>query len=164
LRSRKTPTRRILIGWGLVLFQFLLIAVWILSFKPLELHLLDAPPVESAVRILGLLLAFGGAALSAGGALWLGPSLTPTPVPRKRSMLIRSGPYRYVRHPIYGGLMLLIVGATLFAFQLAPFVVVVLIALFFLAKSEYEEQLLTYRYPDYPSFAASRKRFIPRIW
>lgn len=58
-----------------------------------------------AVAFIGL-----GIALSLAAALHLGANLTPLPHPKDDACFVASGPYRLVRHPMYGGVILLALG------------------------------------------------------
>ncbi len=53
------------------------------------------------------------------GVVSLGSSLTPFPKPSERSTLRGRGAYRLVRHPIYGGLLLVALGWSLISSPLA---------------------------------------------
>jgi protein-S-isoprenylcysteine O-methyltransferase Ste14 len=59
-------------------------------------------------------MAFSGLILAFVSSRRLGTALTANPVPKPGSELVVSGPYRHARHPIYGGLSLLMMGAALF--------------------------------------------------
>jgi len=80
--------------------------------------------------------------------------------------LIRSGPYRMLRHPSYSGMLLTITG-----FALAPgnvwslLAVLLPMTLALLWRIRIEERVLADAFPDtYPSYARSTKRLIPFIW
>lgn len=77
--------------------------------------------------------------------------------------LITSGPYRWIRHPMYTGLMLLTAGFTTCPFHAWKLGVwsVLLTVLWF--KSTYEERLLVDRFPEYEEYRSRTARFIPFI-
>src|SRR5204863_6983226 len=62
---------------------------------------------DSFLGILGLLIAVAGTLLVVLGLLALGRSFTPLPRPRVRTRLRESRIFRLVRHPVYGGAILL---------------------------------------------------------
>ena len=80
--------------------------------------------------------------------------------------LIRTGPYRLLRHPSYTGSLATFYGFALAlgsAWSLALIVVVVTTA--FLRRIQVEERALTSAFPqDYPVYARETKRLIPFVW
>jgi protein-S-isoprenylcysteine O-methyltransferase Ste14 len=78
--------------------------------------------------------------------------------------LVTTGPYRLVRHPIYGGLILLALGASLaFASWLGALASLLLVPLFFV-KAAYEEHHLRLRHAGYRAYRRQVRRwFIPYL-
>lgn len=115
-------------------------------------------------RVAGLGLAVGGAALALAASLRLGPGLSPVPEPREGVDLVETGPYSLVRHPIYGGVTMLVLGAALTLGSLAGSMLAVGLGIFFYLKSEYEERRLLLRYPGYHAYRERvRRRLIPYL-
>ena len=114
------------------------------------------------VGVVGVLMAVVGLA----GMLWsarsLGRGLTAVPEPVAGATLIVSGPYRWVRHPMYAAVFLLFAGFALYlGSPIAVALSVALLAYFWL-KSGYEEKQLRIVYPDYRSYRQRvRSRFFP---
>jgi protein-S-isoprenylcysteine O-methyltransferase Ste14 len=94
----------------------------------------------------------------------LGPSMTPFPRPRDDGRLVQSGIYGSLRHPIYAGRILGIVGWSAVARSPAAFVVTVLLAVFLDAKARREEAWLLDRYPPYADYRLRTKRFLPGVY
>jgi protein-S-isoprenylcysteine O-methyltransferase Ste14 len=112
----------------------------------------------------GALLALGVVLLVAGGA-GLGSALTPYPVPRSGEPLRTSGVYGLVRHPIYGGVILVALGWSIAFATPVGLALTLVLALFFELKSRREEHLLEQIHPDYPEYRRrTRRRFIPYLW
>lgn len=97
-------------------------------------------------------------------ALGLGSALTPTPVPRDIGTLITRGFYRYVRHPIYTGVLSVAAGLTLRSGSWVHLAVAAITVLFFGRKASWEEVQLAERYADYPAYQAMTPKFLPRPW
>jgi protein-S-isoprenylcysteine O-methyltransferase Ste14 len=109
-------------------------------------------------------LALAGAYLLLGGGTGLGRQLTPFPKPVEDGALKRGGAYRFVRHPMYGGALLL---ALAWALVSSPLVLVPLAvaAVFLDTKRRREEAWLLEAYPDYEGYrAAVRHCFVPFVW
>lgn len=78
--------------------------------------------------------------------------------------LIRSGPYRIVRHPIYTGLLVMFLGTALHIGQTRGVVSLLLISLGFWIKLRQEERLMMQHFPDaYPSYRREVKALIPLV-
>ncbi len=79
--------------------------------------------------------------------------------------LIQSGPYRYVRHPIYSGLLLMILGVAIFYGRAIGFVTFAIFFITFWLRARQEEKLLTKHFPEaYPNYKARVKAFIPFVF
>lgn len=78
--------------------------------------------------------------------------------------LIRKGPYRVVRHPIYTGLLVMFVGTTLHIGQLRCFLGLLLVAIGFWIKLNQEEKLLLRHFPEaYPNYRREVKALVPFV-
>jgi protein-S-isoprenylcysteine O-methyltransferase Ste14 len=143
----------------LVLGQFILIGL--LIFTPSSgLNTGGFSYFLSAVSIGSLFLGFVILSVS---AIALGRSLTAHPIPGKKAQLVTSGLYKYVRHPIYSGLILVGLGLTIsggFVPHALFFVVLILLLNF---KARFEEVLLSARYAGYADYSKKTGRFVPRL-
>lgn len=87
-----------------------------------------------------------------------------TPMTQKNEPeLVTSGPYRFVRHPIYSGILL---GGVATAIGLSWFwlVPVGLAAAYFIYSATVEERFLTEQFPDaYPAYKRSTKMLVPFV-
>ena len=108
--------------------------------------------------------ALGGLYLFAGGIKRLGKQITPFPKPVDQGSVKRSGAYGLVRHPMYGGVLLLTLAWSLASSPLAlgPWTVA---AVFLDAKRRREEAWLVEVHPEYEQYRASvRDSFVPFVW
>jgi protein-S-isoprenylcysteine O-methyltransferase Ste14 len=80
--------------------------------------------------------------------------------------VVTTGPYKYVRHPSYAGLALVIGGIALAAGDVLGFLVAAVLAGAGLAvRIHVEERQLTEALgAEYQRFAAGRKRLVPYVW
>jgi protein-S-isoprenylcysteine O-methyltransferase Ste14 len=77
--------------------------------------------------------------------------------------LVTAGPYRRIRHPIYSGIILAMIGTTI-AVSLYWLVAVVVIGAYFLYSAIVEERSMARLFPDsYPEYKRSTKMLIPYI-
>jgi protein-S-isoprenylcysteine O-methyltransferase Ste14 len=115
---------------------------------------------------LGSALALLGIAVRQWAARTLGRFFTQSVTIRPGHQVVTAGPYRYVRHPGYTGLLVSLVGLGL---TLGNWLSVLLMVLgFFVAhvpRIRVEEHVLEANLGQpYRTFEATRKRLIPGIW
>ncbi|MCY7354083.1 MAG: isoprenylcysteine carboxylmethyltransferase family protein [Lysobacter sp.] len=80
--------------------------------------------------------------------------------------LIRSGPYRLLRHPSYTGALLTVLGFGIaLGNAIAALIVIVPITAAFLWRIRIEETMLVAAFPKcYPAYARDTRRLIPYLW
>ena len=80
--------------------------------------------------------------------------------------LVTGGPYRYVRHPSYSGIALVLAGIALAMGDVRSLAAVAVLGGAGLAlRIRAEERQLTEALgPEYERFAAQRKRLVPGVW
>ena len=110
---------------------------------------------------VGALLFACGIALAVWARLHLGRNWGMPMTQRAEPELVTSGPYRFVRHPIYTGLLTAMLGTALVDNLLGLIVVAVLVAYFYYCGIV-EERNLTATFPKaYPEYASRTKMLIP---
>ncbi len=149
---------RKVIGWLFVAVQAILLVALVLLPGG------DDWPTPDWLQTLGFLTVVAGLAIVGISALGLGTALTATPVPTTRGELKVSGMYRFSRHPIYSGVLLVVIGLTVDSGSFVTLGVAIVTVLFFNVKARWEEARLAEEYPNYPSYAVRTPRFIPQPW
>jgi protein-S-isoprenylcysteine O-methyltransferase Ste14 len=156
-------------GWGqrgewYVVIQFLL---FILIFLvPLVIpKLVEWPEPWDVIGLgLGIILLGLGGLLAMAGVLSLGQNLTAVPYPKEKATLVESGAYRYVRHPIYSGILVGSLGWGLLTNSLLALLFTLVLFLLFDVKSRREEQWLAEKYANYTAYQARVRKLIPLIY
>jgi len=83
---------------------------------------------------------------------------------RQGHELVTSGPYAYVRHPIYTGIMLAMIGSAL-AIGLAWLLLFAISFVYFLLSARTEEKMMVAQFPDaYPAYRRRTKMLIPFVF
>lgn len=77
--------------------------------------------------------------------------------------LIERGPYRLIRHPIYSGLLLMILGTAILAAQMGAFIALTICFCGFWLKLRQEEALLTKHLPGYSEYLRRTKALVPFV-
>ena len=121
------------------------------------------PRWPDALRLLGILVGLAGAAGFVWAGRTLGSSLTPFPRPRRDGVLVETGPYRVVRHPIYSAGVLLFLGYGLLT-SVPATVATAALAILWHFKARVEEHHLSERFPAYADYRRRvRRRLIPFV-
>jgi protein-S-isoprenylcysteine O-methyltransferase Ste14 len=148
------------VGWVIAqgaLFIFFLMAL--LSGESVG----DVPGLILA-QVMGLVLAVAGAALSVWSLTQHGWSVSPFPRPVDGARLVSSGPYRFVRHPMYSGIVLFTLGVGLAYANPAVLLASFTFLVFFMAKTGHEEDMLVEGVPGYRTYRSNVPwRLIPFV-
>src|ERR1039458_210622 len=78
--------------------------------------------------------------------------------------LVKAGPYHFVRHPIYTGILLMCIGSAFEVARLCCWLGVVLVGAGFWIKLKQEESLMLQHFPDeYPAYRKQVKALVPFV-
>jgi protein-S-isoprenylcysteine O-methyltransferase Ste14 len=123
-------------------------------------------PISGGLLVLlvgGVLIVFGGM-LFITAVFRLGTNLTAVPYPKDGGTLVETGPYRFVRHPIYCGLVFVSFGYAIWAHGWLTIGYAIILLIFFDIKSRQEEKWLSAKYPDYAAYQKRVRKLIPFIY
>ncbi len=121
-------------------------------------------PHTTRVYAVGLALAVAGAVLSIVSRRLLGRNWSATVQLKQEHELITNGPYRFVRHPIYTGLLLLFLGNAVMVGDWRGLLAVALVSVSFWRKLRLEEVWLTAHFGEpYRRYQARTKALIPAV-
>ncbi len=94
----------------------------------------------------------------------LGPNVTDTVVTRKEAYLVTTGPYRWVRHPLYAMLFFLWPAWSLLAANWLLLAVLPVPVILLVIRTDKEEAFLIAKFGDaYREYMARTGRFFPRL-
>ncbi|MGD8517506.1 MAG: isoprenylcysteine carboxylmethyltransferase family protein [Anaerolineae bacterium] len=151
-------------SWSWTLFAVLLASVVVL--QPVlwpELGLYTSSALGLMVQFLGVLLMAGGLALHWWARLHLRQFFGERVEFQSGQWLVESGPYAYVRHPIYTAFFLCVIGLLL----VNPALTTLLVVCYFLADfsraARQEEALLSAELPGYDEYMRRTSRYVPRL-
>lgn len=142
-------------SWLYVIIQAILLVG--LVFAPASTN----PPLGSIV--IALVIQIVGLIILVISLYQLRRSLTALPMPTRSGQLQVHGLYRYVRHPMYVGVLTLSLGIAIAGYSLAHLLIFAGLYALFHFKARYEEQLLLAKYPGYQAYMRRTPRFVPRL-
>jgi protein-S-isoprenylcysteine O-methyltransferase Ste14 len=117
--------------------------------------------INLGLRNASLILACIGAIILLLAILQLNRNLSPFPTPKSNSVLIISGLYKYVRHPIYTGIIIFAFSYGVYSQHMWRLFIAIILVVLFYFKSGYEESLLQEKFKDYVAYKKSKGRFFP---
>jgi len=139
----------------------ILIVLLLLRVQVLKGHVATDDPWLTGIGLAIFLL---GLALAVWARVYLGRNWG-TPMSKKvEPELVTTGPYRTIRHPIYSGIILAMIG-TAVAISFFWLIVAVLLGAYFLYSAAMEERYMARLFPEaYPRYKQSSKMLIPFIF
>jgi protein-S-isoprenylcysteine O-methyltransferase Ste14 len=117
-----------------------------------------------ALKAVGLTLFLIGLGSAVWARIHLGRQWGVPMSQRAEPELVTSGPYRFVRHPIYSGILLGAIGT---AVAVGPrwIVAVVALGIYFIYSATVEERRMAEQFPtQYPAYKARTRMLIPVIF
>jgi protein-S-isoprenylcysteine O-methyltransferase Ste14 len=112
---------------------------------------------------IGLALWIAGLGLAVWARLYIGRNWGMPMSQREDPDLVTTGPYRSIRHPIYSGIILAMIGTAL-ATTLYGLIVVAILLGFFTFSAVQEERFLAGEFPaTFPAYKARTKMLIPFV-
>jgi protein-S-isoprenylcysteine O-methyltransferase Ste14 len=83
---------------------------------------------------------------------------------RPGSLLITSGPYRMIRHPMYLAVLLFCIALSADRFTLFRLVMFLILLIDLISKMRYEEKLLSEQLPDFAEYCKKTWRLLPFVY
>ena len=118
---------------------------------------------STALAVVGAIIFVSGIALAVWARVHLGRNWGMPMTEKTEPELVTSGPYRYVRHPIYSGLLFAIAGTALVTNLIGLIIAAVAGGFFFYSASVEEKNLIRTFPAAYPAYRAATKMLIPFV-
>ena len=165
-RTKRTQERvdfgsRLLYGLP-VFFAFYFVFKEKIPFGWLESRII---PRSVWIEGLAVLLTAAGIAFAIWARFYIGENWSSAVSIKVDHQLVRTGPYAWVRHPIYSGLLLAMIGTALARRELRGLFATILLWIGFWIKSRMEEGLMHKMFgAEYQEYSRSTGALIPRMW
>jgi len=134
----------------------LLIVIAALAVLAATGNLFSASPVVIAIQLLAIALSIWARRSFPAGAF----RAAATPA---ADTVIRRGPYRFIRHPMYSAALLFIWAAVLSHCSVGTLAVGAVVTAVAAARIVLEERLLRARYPQYADYVRETKAVVPYL-
>lgn len=143
-------------------FPRLLIIVLVILFNVLlKGHHLTVH--NQILHVVGVVLLLSGLGLAVWARVYLGRNWGMPMTRKDEPELVTSGPYQLIRHPIYSGILLAMLGTSL-ATTFYWFIALVVLGIYFIYSATVEEKIMATSFPGtYPSYRTKTKMLIPFV-
>lgn len=163
-RGNKPTAHRLNLIWRWATF-ILLVALWSVMRLFPEYFDRRLLPFSWTRTYFSLLLTFLGLAFTVWARRALGANWSANPTIKVGHELIQTGPYRWVRHPIYTGLLLAIFASFLSEAKVSQACIFVCLAVLLIVKLRIEEGLMLRQFPDaYPEYRRRTNALVPFLF
>jgi protein-S-isoprenylcysteine O-methyltransferase Ste14 len=117
--------------------------------------------IGPSIRFVSMVLTLGGTMFSIYALSYLGRSFSLNAEARS---LVTGGPYAYVRHPLYLGEEVAMLGTAFLYFSPMAFLIFAAQFGFQLLRMKNEEEILGASFPEYAAYRERTARIVPRIY
>ena len=131
------------------------------AFLSVSILLLPPQELSSSLYVISLVLIISGTIFAIYAGLVLGRSISILPEARR---LVTRGPYAFVRHPLYLGEIVAVIGVALQFLSIWALLIVGLQFVLQLLRMNYEERVLSQVFPEYQNYIARTARLMPGVY
>jgi protein-S-isoprenylcysteine O-methyltransferase len=151
-----------LVEFCLLVVAFSLLFKRTLRFGPLAIRVI---PETGPFQWTGVAITIVGVAFAIWARFYLGSNWSAVASVKHGHSLVRSGPYSVVRHPIYSGFIVAVLGTALVTGALGCFVALPLTIVAWRRKSLIEEGFMREQFgAEYERYMQEVKALIPFVW
>jgi protein-S-isoprenylcysteine O-methyltransferase Ste14 len=120
--------------------------------------------LPDSIQKIGLFVSVWGLLILSLALLQLNKNLSPFPTPKNSAVLIQLGLYKWVRHPIYSGIIFMLMGYAVYQTSIYKLCITGILMFLFHIKTNYEEQQLTKKFPEYVAYKRKTGKFFIRLF
>jgi len=160
----KTPWWKGAHGEWYVVTQFALFALVVFGPRTFSGWPKWTSPYDHLGLIVGSVMLVMGGLLIVSGAFRLGSNITALPYPKEQAVLIETGPYRIVRHPMYSGGIFAAFGWAFLVHGWLTIGYALILFVFFDIKSRREERWLKEIFSGYTEYKKRVHKLIPFVY
>jgi protein-S-isoprenylcysteine O-methyltransferase Ste14 len=152
------------LGWArLLAFAFIVTLFGALSRVP-GVHE-PTWPRTAPLGMLADLITLSGLVVAVWARAVLGRNWSGSITFKEGHELIQRGPYAFVRHPIYSGLLLMGLGTAIASGRARTLLMLAGVLVVLAVKAHFEEELMMRHFPEaYPEYRRRVKALIPGVW
>jgi protein-S-isoprenylcysteine O-methyltransferase Ste14 len=122
-------------------------------------------PATAGWEEIGAAVTVAGVAVALWARFYLGGNWSARITVKEDHELVRSGPYSVVRHPIYSGFLLAILGTAIYGGELKGLVALILVSVTWKIKSLHEEAFMLSEFGEqYTQYKREVKGLVPFVW
>lgn len=126
--------------------QLILFVAYLLRFSKIDFTF------PRWLQFTGIFFSVAGIIISLASVVTLNKNLSPFPTPKPGAELIQSGIYKYIRHPIYLGILFFTFGFSIYSENTLRLLIFFTLLILFGLKATYEEKLLQDKYLNYGDY------------
>jgi protein-S-isoprenylcysteine O-methyltransferase Ste14 len=151
---------------SLLLFMAVLLVIWVFLsiLVPAGLWEWSVIPDEIATGLFGIIITVTGLSFAVWARMHLGKNWSGRVAIKVNHKLIRTGPYQFVRNPIYTGILIGYAGTAIVIGELWAFLLILIAMAGFLIKIRVEEKVLLEEFGEaYSQYRKEVRALIPYI-
>jgi protein-S-isoprenylcysteine O-methyltransferase Ste14 len=166
IRAKKTLSTKSNL-WGIIsriaIFVTIVLLFKIPGFREFVRHY-QTFFINPVAMDIGVIVCIAGLSFAIWARVHLGKNWGMPMSVKEKPELITSGPYRYIRHPIYTGMLCGAFGSAL-VYGLPWLIIFAVVCLYFIYAAKKEEKLMTEQFPvEYPLYKSKTKMLIPFVF
>jgi len=114
---------------------------------------------------IGLALDLVGVVFAIWARLTIGRNWSNIMALKEKHELVQAGPYSIVRHPIYSGMLLAVLGTAMTAGSVACYLGFIFLLIGLLIRVQSEDRLMATQFPErHPAYRQRTKKLVPLVW